>query len=75
MIDAAVIEKESMQLSDFQRVALAERLLESLSPTSKQVREAWVEEADDRMRAYEQGEFPAVDGPDAMAKLRERFAG
>ena len=75
MTDAAVIEKEAMQLSEAQRAVLAERLLESISPTPKPIQEAWIREANDRMRAYRSGEISAVDGPEAIAKLRDRFAG
>lgn len=74
MIDAAIIEKEAMQLPDTQRALLAERLLESISPTSKNLQAAWVRESDDRLSSYRNGEIPAVDGPQAMAELRERFA-
>ena len=74
MVDAAIIEKEAMQLSDAQRAVLAERLLESISPTSGELRTAWVEEASDRMRAYRDGGISAVDGPRAMEELQKRFA-
>ncbi|MGF1656325.1 MAG: addiction module protein [Verrucomicrobiales bacterium] len=74
MIDAAAIEKEAMQLSAVQRAVLAERLLESISPTSKQIHEAWIKEAEDRMNAYRAGMISSVDGPRAIAEIRERFA-
>jgi putative addiction module component (TIGR02574 family) len=74
MIDAAVIEKEAMELSDVQRAVLAERLLESISPTSKDIHEAWIKEAEDRMSAYRDGKISIVDGPLAIAELRERFS-
>ena len=38
------------------------------------LREAWVREADERMRAFRDGEISAVDGPQAMAELRSRFS-
>ncbi len=74
MIDAAIIEKEAMQLSDTQRALLAERLLESISTTSKNLQAAWVRESDDRVSSFRNGEISAVDGPQAMAELREKFA-
>ena len=74
MVEAAIIEKEAMQLSDAQRAVLAERLLESISPTSGKLRTAWAEEAGDRMGAYRDGEISATDGPGAMEELRKRFA-
>ena len=74
MIDAAIIEKEAMQLSDTQRALLADRLLESISPTSSNLQAAWVRESEDRLRSFRNGEISAVDGPQAMAELRDRFA-
>lgn len=72
-MDAAIIEKEALQLSEAERAVLADHLLASLSLTTSDIREAWVHEADDRMRAFRAGEIPAVDGPQAMADLRARF--
>ena len=74
MIDAAIIEKEAMKLPDTQRALLADRLLESINPTSNSLQAAWVRESDDRLSCFRNGEIPAVDGPQAMAELRERFA-
>ena len=74
MIDAAIIEKEAMQLPDTQRALLADRLLESISPTSNSLQAAWVRESDDRLSSFRNGEILAVDGPQAMAELRDRFA-
>jgi len=72
-MDAAIIEKEAMQLSEAERAVLADHLLASLSRTSSEIREAWIREADDRLRAYREGEMAAVDGPQSMAELRARF--
>ena len=60
-------------LPDTERAMLVERLLESISPCPSPLREAWVREADERMRAFRDGEISAVDGPQAMAELRSRF--
>jgi hypothetical protein len=73
MMDAAIIEKNAMLLSEAQRALLAERLLESINPTSESLRSAWVRESDDRLSSYRKGEVSAVDGPQGMADLRERF--
>ena len=59
MIDAAIIEKEAMQLPDTQRALLAERLLESISPTSKNLQAAWVRESDARLSSFRNGEIGA----------------
>lgn len=71
---AAMLEEEALLLPDMERALLAERLLESISPGSPEVREAWVREADERMRAFREGKIAAVDGPQAMAELCARFS-
>jgi hypothetical protein len=73
-MDAVILEKAALLLPEAQRALLAERLLESISPSSLVFREAWIQEADERMRAFRAGEITAVDGPKAMAELRERYS-
>jgi len=73
-MDAAILEKEALLLPDTERALLVERLMESISPSPSALREAWVREADERMRAFRDGEISAVDGPQAMAALRSRFS-
>lgn len=72
-MDAAILEKEALQLPDGERAVLAERLLESLSRVTSQTRDAWIHEADSRMKAFHAGELTAVDGPQALEDLRNRF--
>ncbi len=73
-MDAAVIEKEALMLPEAQRALLADRLLESLSGSSQATVDAWLVEAESRWEAYQRGEIQAVDGPSAMAALKERFS-
>ena len=72
-MDAAILEKEALQLPDGERAVLAERLLESLSRVTPETRESWIHEADSRMDAYRSGKIAAVDGPQALEELRNRF--
>ena len=72
-MDAALLEKQALLLPETERAILAERLLESISPSASALRESWVREADARMRAFRAGDITAVDGPQAMADLRSRF--
>jgi putative addiction module component (TIGR02574 family) len=74
MIDAAIIEKQAMQLPEGDRALLADRLIESLSRVPAMLKDAWVAESDSRMAAYRNGDIAAVDGPKAMAELRLRCA-
>jgi len=73
-MDAAILEKEALLLPDTERALLVERLIESISPCPSALREAWVREADERMRAFCDGEISAVDGPQAMADIRSQFS-
>lgn len=72
-MDAAILEKQALLLPEAERAILVERLLESISPSASALREAWIREADERMRAFRAGEITAEDGPQAMADLRSRF--
>jgi hypothetical protein len=73
-MEAAVIEKEAMQLTDIERALLADRLLESLSTTSSKIREGWIREVEDRMQGFREGKIMSVDGPEALEELRSRFS-
>ena len=73
-MDAAIIEKEALLLPDAERAILADRLISSLETTPQEIRESWLLEANDRMAAFESCEIAAVDGPEAIAQLKARFA-
>ncbi len=72
-MDVAVIEKEALKLPDDVRALLADRLIQSVSPISTEQKNAWVAEADDRMDAFEKGLISAVDGPEALERVRVQF--
>lgn len=72
-MEAAIIEKEALQLPDSERAVLADRLLESLSRRPVGLDAAWIREADSRMAAFQEGRIASVDGPEAMAGLRAEF--
>ncbi len=72
-MEAVIIEKEALQLSDCERAVLADRLLASLSRKPAGLDDSWLREADDRMKAYHEGAIKAVNGPEALAKLRRDF--
>ena len=72
-MDAAILEKEALQLPEIARALLADRLLESISHKPAGLEAAWIREADSRMDAFEEGRITAVAGPEAMAELRACF--
>ena len=73
-MEAALIEKEALQLPDSERAVLVDRLLESLSRRPVALDAAWIREADSRMKAFQEGKIVAVSGPEAMADLRRKFS-
>ena len=73
-MDSAIIQKEALLLPETERALLADRLLASLQTVPDEITEAWVAETKDRLAAYRTGKMEAVDGPTAMASLRDRFA-
>jgi putative addiction module component (TIGR02574 family) len=57
-----------------ERAALADHLLTSLDgPDQKAIDEAWIEEAERRMRELDEGIVEAVDGELVMERLRSRY--
>lgn len=73
-MDAIIIEKEALLLPESARALLADRLLESISKVSPELKTFWVNEAEERLEAYHQGVLSAVDGPKAMIELARQFA-
>ena len=72
-MDAAMIEQEALNLSTAERALLADRLLQTLDLEDAERLERWGQEADRRLESFERGEIEAVDGPAALAELRERL--
>ena len=70
---AATIEKEALQLTENERAVLADRLIESLAHTPSELKKSWVDEANSRLNAFHKGEIIALDGPETLIALRNRF--
>jgi hypothetical protein len=73
-MDLLVLEKEALLLPDNLRAMLAERLIESISPLSSEIKKEWIQEAEARMEAFERGEIESVEGSTALASLRQKLA-
>ena len=70
----AELAREAENLPKVDKARLAELLLEQIGEqTDPAVEEAWLEEAQRRLEAFNRREMAAVDGPTAMAGLRKRF--
>jgi hypothetical protein len=70
----AELAREAESLPEVDKARLAGLLLEQIGEQKDPgVEQAWVEEAQRRLAAFNRGEMVAVDGPTAMADLRKRF--
>ena len=63
--DAALLPKED-------RLALVERIMETVYPTDPDVDAAWIQECEARTAAYERGEVETFDADEVLAELRDR---
>ena len=64
--------KQASLLKPEERLALIERILETIEPVAPDLEKAWIEEAEDRWAAYKRGEMEAYDADEVMAELRQK---
>lgn len=68
------LEKEILALSSKQKAALAITLIEELDDSKDEnVEELWIEEAERRYQSYKAGELEAVQGEEALKRVRNRL--
>lgn len=66
--------QEALLLPREDRAELVEQLLQSLNtPTQKEVDRLWAEEAEKRVREFEEGKIEYLDGEMVIKEIRERF--
>ena len=73
-MDIAILEKEVLLLPEHARAILADRLIESLSPTPPSLLDAWIVESESRLDAFQRGEIEAIDGQEALKALRNSLS-
>ena len=73
-MDAVILEKEALSLPEHARTILADRLIESISPTPPSLLDAWIAESENRLDAFERGEIEAIDGQEALKALRDSLS-
>ena len=56
------------------RITLVNKILESLSPSQKEIDELWKIEVEKRIRDVESGKVQTIPGDEDFAKVRERFS-
>ena len=67
---AETLSAQAVQLPPDERVALVERILDSLDEPDPSLDALWAKEADDRLAAYRRGEIRAVALSDVIAKYQ-----
>jgi putative addiction module component (TIGR02574 family) len=72
--DEPSIEEQATRLSHRERARLALRLIESLEPgRDENVDELWLDEAERRLREYEEGRETARDAEEALSDIERRL--
>jgi putative addiction module component (TIGR02574 family) len=70
-----VLQDEALKLPAEERAALIDVLWSSLdSPDQDFIDHAWAEESEGRIQAWHEGSIQSVEGPAAMAELKQRFS-
>jgi len=70
-----ILESEALRLSPRGRALLADSLLASLdNEAARGIQKAWAAEADDRLKAFHQGELQATDGAAVLREMRARYS-
>jgi len=64
---------EVLDLPADQRLGLIDRLLESINPSTASIQEAWVNEAETRLKNYREGKIQAIPGEDVFRSLQNRL--
>jgi len=66
-MDSAILTKEALKLSAWERAQVIDALWQSLDPVEQTaVDEAWLAESHDRLHAYREGKIEALDGEAAL---------
>ena len=64
------IEEEALNLDPEERAKLAEAMLESLSVPISEIEDAWAQEIEQRVAAYDRGDIPSYPAEDVFAEAR-----
>lgn len=67
---AEALSAQAAQLPPAERMAVVERILDSLDQPDPALDALWAKEADDRLTAYRRGEIKAVALSDVIAKYQ-----
>lgn len=70
MASAREILKEALNLEPAEKAELIDKLLSSLDKPDRELEELWVQEAENRIDAYEQGKIKALTLKEVLEKYR-----
>lgn len=66
--------EEALLLPREDRAELVEQLLQSLNtPTQKEIDRLWAEEAEKRVREYEEGKVESLNGDMVIKEIRDKY--
>lgn len=74
-MDSVLLREAALKLSTFERARLIDTPWQSLDPAHQtEIDQAWLEESNDRLNAYQRGEIEAVDGESVLSELKEKLS-
>jgi putative addiction module component (TIGR02574 family) len=69
-MDSAILAKEALQLTPFEKAQIIDALWQSLDPAEQEsVDRAWLAESRDRLQAFRAGELKALDGEEVLRSI------
>jgi len=68
------IYSDALDLPADERLGLIDKLLESITPAVRSIQDAWIEEAEKRLREYRAGTVQAVPGKEVFKKIQNRLS-
>jgi putative addiction module component (TIGR02574 family) len=69
-MDSAILAKEALQLTPFEKAQMIDALWQSLDPAEqKSVDRAWLAESQDRLKAFRAGEIKALGGQETIRSI------
>ena len=71
---AEKIYDEVLDLPSNDRLGLIDKLLESITPASRSIQDAWIQEAEKRLAQYDAGTVEAIPGEEIFSKVFNRLS-
>ena len=69
-MDSAILAKEALQLTPFEKAQIIDALWQSLDPAEQEsVDRAWLAESRDRLQAFRAGELKALAGEETLRSI------